>query len=361
MHDVLITGGAGFIGKRLAMALRGDGHEVTVFDNFHPQVHKSPEETTAALHAAGVRVIAVDVRDADALRAALDASGATVIVHLAAETGTGQSYDLPARYCDVNIIGTANLVEAVRAVSEAGTNIERILLAGSRAVYGEGACKDAAGRHVTAVPRLARDLEIGDFAPKNAAGDPLTPIPSKAAATSPAPASIYASTKLMQEYILSQGLAQTGIACGILRLQNVYGAGQSLNNPYTGVLSIFAQQLLDGKSLNIFEDGEIVRDFVHVSDVVAAFRRMCRMSALPTGIIDIGSGQAATILEVACQMIDALGLSGDRHYISGQFRPGDIRHAVADISDAREELDWEPAVSLREGLEELLDWARNTQ
>ena len=358
MSGILITGGAGFIGKRLALSLRRDGHRVSVFDNLHPQVHSDAEATVAELTADGVGFTKGDIRDLEALSDALGESGADIVVHLAAETGTGQSYDLPGHYCDVNVTGTARLVEAMRRARADGAPLRRVVLAGSRAVYGEGACRDTAGREVTAVPRLSADLAAGDFAPKDAAGTPLAPIASRAATTTPAPASIYASSKLMQEYILQQGLEQTGMECGILRLQNVYGAGQSLHNPYTGVLSIFAQQLLRGGGLNIYEDGEITRDFVYVSDVVAAFHRLCEIDRVPDQIVDIGSGRGATILEVAQTMLETLGLDPGRLTITGQFRPGDIRHAVADISAASAQLGWSPQVGLRDGIGTLIDWAR---
>ena len=360
LPNILITGGAGFIGKRLALSLRSVGHTVAVFDNLQPQVHPEPEKTTAELKEAGVRFTFGDVLKIDAVTEAIVEAKAEIVVHLAAETGTGQSYDIPAHYCDVNVTGTARLIEAIRIARTKGVGMRRVVLAGSRAVYGEGACRDAEGREVTAVPRLSADLATGDFAPKDAQGRALEPIASCAATTVPAPASIYASTKLMQEYLLRQGLEQSGIEATILRLQNVYGAGQSLYNPYTGVLSIFAQQLLEGKTLNIYEDGEIVRDFVHVSDVVSAFHQLCELEQVPQEPADIGSGKGASILEVAQTMIEVLDLVGERLTISGQFRPGDVRHAVADISAAERYLDWTPQVSLSDGIRDLIDWARKT-
>ena len=358
MSRILITGGAGFIGKRLALSLRAVGNEVVVVDNFHPQVHSDPSGTLAELQSAGVQVVEADVRDGATLTETIANSGAETIVHLAAETGTGQSYDLPAHYCDVNVTGTARLLEAMRSANARGVHVRRVLLAGSRAVYGEGACLNDAGTLVTAVPRLAGDLTRHDFMPKDHRGTRVAPVASCAATTVAAPASIYASTKLMQEYVLRQGLEQAGIECVILRLQNVYGAGQALHNPYTGVLSIFVQQLLDGRTLEIYEDGQIVRDFVHVSDVVAAFHRACEMPLPPADTVDVGSGNATTILEVAKNLISILGLDDDRIRISGKFRPGDIRHAVADISAARDALSWGPKVTLDEGLASLVQWAR---
>ena len=360
MTNIVITGGAGFIGKRLALSLCAVGHSVTVFDSLQLQVHPDPDKTVTELEQAGVTFTLGDVRDSKALTDALVTAETDIVVHLAAETGTGQSYDMPAHYCDVNVTGTAHLIEALRSAQTKGIKVRQVVLAGSRAVYGEGACLDGEGRMTTAVPRLSTDLAVGDFTPKDAAGRHLEPIASCATTTVPAPASIYASTKLMQEYLLRQGLEQSGVEVAVLRLQNVYGAGQSLHNPYTGVLSIFVQQLLDGKTLDIYEDGKIVRDFVYVSDVVAAFHLLCEMEQGPTETVDIGSGKGASILEVALTMIDALGIDGPCVNISGRFRPGDVRFAVADISAAERVLAWTPQVSLSDGIRDLVDWARKT-
>lgn len=360
MTKYFITGGAGFIGKRLTAALIASGHSVFVYDSFHQQVHKNPSVSAAELESLGAEVAQADVCDADFLQSAVMSFSPNIIVHLAAETGTGQSYDLPNRYCEVNVTGTANVVEVARSVRAKGVDLQRVILAGSRAVYGEGACLDESNNPVTAIPRKSEDLRNGDFAPKDQNGVNVTPIPSRASATVVSPSSIYASTKLMQEFILRQGLEQTEIEVGILRLQNVYGAGQSLNNPYTGVLSIFCQQLLDGKILNIFEDGEIVRDFINVSDVVAAFVALCEIDVLPNAIVDIGSGKPDTILSVANMMTEIMGFQDVRTQITGQFRTGDIRYAVADISDAKEILGWVPRVRLREGISELVEWARTS-
>ncbi len=350
-ETVLVTGGAGFIGSRLCAAL-GGGPRVAVFDNFHPQAHAGNPENRARLLAHGVRVIEGDVRDAPALTRAMAEVRPRLVVHLAAETGTGQSHDLPARYCAVNVQGTAHLIEAIRAAG----GVRRVLLASSRSVYGEGACIDAEGRPAQAVERRAEDLARGDFAPKDAAGRRLRPVPTSAACPV-APASIYASTKLMQEYLLTQGFWGSDIEVGVLRLQNVYGVGQSQHNPYTGVLSIFCRQIREGRTLEIFEDGEIVRDFVEVDDVVAAFLAMARAPVCPVGPIDIGSGAGVTIRAAAEMLLAAFGRGRDGLRVTGAFRAGDIRHAVADISRARKTLGWVPRVPLDEGLARLARWS----
>lgn len=350
---ILITGGAGFIGSRLAVALSEDA-TVTVFDNFHPQVHDGNPENRDRLARHAITVVEGDIRDAGAVADVVAKVRPQIIYHLAAETGTGQSFDLVSRYSDVNIMGTAHLIEAARAHAP---DLARVILAGSRSVYGEGACVDADGRPAPAVERLDANLARGDFAPRDCNGRPLTPVPTDAACVV-APASIYASTKLMQEYLLTQAFWGTDVAVGILRLQNVYGPGQSLNNPYTGVLSIFTRQIMEGKTLDIFEDGEITRDFVLVDDVVAAFAAMSRVADMPRDILDIGSGAPATILDVAVRLLELLGAPADRYRITGAYRPGDIRYAVADITRARAALGWRPSRTLDQGLAALVRWSQ---
>ena len=353
MTRTLITGGAGFIGSRLAKRLAAQG-EVTVFDNLLPQAHEGNPENLARARACGARVVKGDVRDPGALRAVIAEAKPDVIYHFAAETGTGQSFDMPARYSDVNVMGTANLIEAIRAeVPE----LPRVILAGSRSVYGEGAYTGADGRAATACARDSARMEQGDFEVRDSAGAVLSPAATSAECPV-APASVYASTKLMQEHLLHQAFWGTPTGVGILRLQNVYGAGQSLNNPYTGVLSIFCRQIEEGRTLDIYEDGEIIRDFVHVDDVVRAFAQMGLTREMPKGIIDIGSGEPASILSVAKTLLELLGRPTDRYEITGKFRPGDIRYAVADIRRAAEELHWRPGKPLKDGLAELVDWSR---
>lgn len=351
---VLITGGAGFIGSRLAERLALEGAEVTAFDNFHPQVHDGNPENRARLDKNGIAIFEGDVRDGAALRVAVAQTDPTVIYHLAAETGTGQSFDLPVRYTDVNVMGTAHLIEAVR---EKGPNVSRIIVAGSRSVYGEGAYLNDEGRLTTAQERTDAAMAAGDFLVRDAAGNLLTPTATNADCAV-APASVYASTKLMQEYMLKQAFWGTDVSVGILRLQNVYGPGQSLNNPYTGVLSIFCRQIQEGKTLAIYEDGEITRDFVLVDDVARAFAMMGTADEVPQEILDIGSGEPATILDIARRLLALFDAPTDRLTISGAFRPGDIRHAVADISLAQEKLGWKPQVSLDDGLARLAEWSR---
>lgn len=353
---ILITGGAGFIGSRLAKSFCGD-HDVMVFDNFHPQVHgvNSVEEATGLV--GKCRIVRGDVAEAAELKSAIRSFNPELIYHMAAETGTGQSYDEPTRYNLVNVVGTTNLIEAVRAH---GSAVKRIVLSSSRALYGEGAARDAEGRVRNALPRRVDDMKRGEFGLKDERGAPLTPVPT--AETLPAaPASIYASTKLMQEYICTQCAAGTDVEVVNLRLQNVYGPGQSLRNPYTGVISIFCQKIERGETLDVFEDGEIIRDFVYVDDVVEAFRSCATAVVPPTSPVNIGTGVPVSILSMASSLLELYGRGSDQYRISGNFRAGDVRHAVAEIGLARELLGWQPRTTFAAGLTRFVDWAKANQ
>ena len=325
---------------------------MTVFDTFSEQVHGNGSAARTGVAVDGINVIQGDVRDGDLIERALRASRARVVIHLAAETGTGQSHTEPAHYVDVNVTGTARLVEAIREVG----GIRRVILSGTRAVYGEGACVDRAGLRVAAVARREADLAIGDYAPKDKVGRSLRPV-ATASDTPAAPTSVYASTKLMQEYLLTQGLWGSETHVGLMRLQNVYGPGQTLNNPYTGVLSVFARKIADGEKLEVFEDGAITRDFVYVDDAVEAFVSMVQTPIVTAQPIDIGSGKGATLLEVAKKLLETMDADPDALRVTGAFRPGDIRHALADISAAKAVLGWHPNVALDSGLIRFAEWA----
>ncbi len=353
---ILITGGAGFIGSRLAKSLCGD-HEVMVFDNFHPQVHgyDRVEEATGLI--GKCHILRGDVANAEDVRFAIRSFNPDLIYHFAAETGTGQSYDEPTRYNLVNVIGTSNLIEAVRAH---GGNVRRIVLAGSRAIYGEGAARDKRGALRNAPPRRIEDMRRGVFGLQDEQGDTLTPVPTPETLAA-APASIYASTKLMQEYLCTQCVAGTEVDVVILRLQNVYGPGQSMRNPYTGVISIFCQKVQQGEWLDVFEDGEIIRDFVYIDDVVEAFRTSASLTSAPALPINIGTGSPVSIRSTAKSVLTLYGRNPDEHHITGNFRAGDVRHAVAEIVLARDLLGWQPRTAFAPGLERFVEWAKESQ
>lgn len=347
---VLLTGGAGFIGRRLLQRLRERGRPVVVVDALIEQVHgpdPEPLPEWVTFHRA-------DVADAAALDAIVREHRPSALVHLAAETGTGQSMDELTRYCTANVTGTAVVLEAL-ARSEAP--VDALVLASSRAVYGEGSYAGPDGAPVTPPPRDPTDLREGVFSILRD-GEPLRPVPTREDAP-PSPCSVYASTKLMQEYLVEQAAAVHGWPTRILRFQNVYGDGQSLRNPYTGVLSIFVQQIAAGRTLNIFEDGGAVRDFVYVDDVARAVDA-CLDPALPHRLLaNVGSGAATDVLTVARTLLRLMDRDPDEGLrVTGDFRVGDIRHAVADVHRARDLLAWTPTVPLEEGLRRLIHWAR---
>ena len=345
---VFITGGAGFIGSRLTRALAGRGAAVTIFDSLLEQVHGLAPQL--ALEG---RLIKGDVRDKDALFDAVNAHSPDIVIHLAAETGTGQSADEPVRYAAVNVVGTANLIEALKSLK---TPPRRVVLAATRAVYGEGAYASAQGRISAPAPRTSDAMAEGVFDLFDDSGEPLAPL-ATSEGLSPRPGSVYGSTKLMQEYLLQQTPAPWDVV--ILRLQNVYGPGQSLRNPYTGVLSIFCQQAMEGATLSIYEDGAIFRDFVFIDDVVSAFVAACDTPVAGGHVINVGAGAATSILQAAELILKNLDLPQDRLRISGAYRAGDIRHALADVTQARKILGWHARVSFEAGVADLAAWARS--
>ena len=310
--------------------------------------------TQHALTGSGAELVIGGVEDFGALSACVASFAPDVIFHLAAETGTGQSYDEPTRYNLANVVGTTNLIEAIRKCKQPP---KRVVLSSSRSIYGEGAGRQDDGTVSNAMPRNPLDLKRGDFGIKNRKGLPVTPVPTPAWLP-PMPASIYASTKLMQEYLLQQGLAGTPVELAILRLQNVYGPGQSLSNPYTGVISIFSQLVAKGNKLNIFEDGNIVRDFVYVDDVVRAFVAAGSVDDVPKTPTNIGSGIETSVRHMAMEVLRLLGRDPADHYISGDFRIGDVRYAVADIAGTRKALHWTPTTSFADGLQRFVEWSK---
>jgi dTDP-L-rhamnose 4-epimerase len=354
---ILITGGAGFIGSRTVQQLAQVSSvqasvKLWVLDSLHRQVHG--EHAQPPEFAENVTFVKGDVCDRTLLTHLLTTAQPTIIIHMAAETGTGQSMDEISRYCQVNVMGTALLLEAI---AQARIPLQRFILMSSRAVYGEGAYWDTIHRQtIVPPPRRIEDMKAGRFDPI-VPGKRLHTAPTSEA-TPPAPSSIYASTKLMQEHLVQQAGAAAPWKATLFRFQNVYGPGQSLTNPYTGVLSIFSAQILQGKTLNLYEDGQIGRDFVYVDDVVNALVLACQVDVPHGSIINIGSGTTTTILEVAQILLRLYGKAPDAYRITGDFRVGDIRHAVADIQVAHQLLGWKPQVSIENGLSRLAAWCQ---
>jgi dTDP-L-rhamnose 4-epimerase len=345
---ILITGGVGFIGTALSRALVAEGHEVVVFDNLHPQVHGQVVEPTWL--AAGVRFVHGHVTAADAWERVLRDLRPTAVVHLAAETGTGQSLAQATRHALVNVVGTTRLLDALWDMKE---RPHHIVLTSSRAVYGEGSW--AAGEKIFYLPpRSHADLSAGRWEPISSNGSRFEPLPSRADRTEPRPANVYAATKLAQENICSAWAAATGVGLSIFRLQNVYGPGQSLINPYTGIVSLFAQLALARQPIELYEDGQIVRDFVFIEDVVTLLRKAIAQRPAQRRLLDVGSGVPATLEKIARLLAERAGAPSP--FVSGRFRDGDVRAASCDLARTRAELGFEPAWDLHRGLRALLSW-----
>ncbi len=349
---ILITGGAGFIGSHLADELLGRGCEVRVLDDLVPQVHGESRERPSYL-SADVELIVGDVRDPVALARALD--DVDVVYHFAAMVGVGQSmYDI-VRYTQVNNVGTAVLLEALST-----RPVQRLIVASSMSLYGEGLYRTADGTIATDVQRTPDQLRAGRWEPEDAQGRALEAIPTPET-KAPSLSSVYALSKYDQERLcLMMGRAY-GIPTVALRFFNVYGTRQALSNPYTGVLAIFASRLLNGRSPVIFEDGRQQRDFVHVRDVVQACRLALDAPAAVDGVFNVGSGHAYTVREIAERLAAAIGGPSISPELTGQYRVGDIRHCVADISLARSALGYAPEVTLDDGLAELTAWLAGEQ
>ncbi len=339
----LITGGAGFIGCALSGALADRYERVVAFDNLHPQVHAT-RSRPAALDDRVELVVGDVTRKAD-WASLLSGFAPSVVVHLAAETGTAQSLTESSRHGLVNVVGTTRMLDALAL----GPPPERIVLASSRAVYGEGAWLDAAGVVVYPGQRSHAMLSRGEW---DFPG--LTPLTAAGSRVEPRPSSVYAATKLAQEHLIRAWGLAIGVRAVVLRLQNVYGVGQSPTNPYTGILPLFIRLAAAGKAIPVYEDGQIMRDFVHVSDVAAALVAAMSTDADPSWILDVGSGEPVTISAVAGMI--AARYEAPSPEVTGQFRDGDVRYACADTSVARHELGWAPEVAMAAGLDSLFDW-----
>jgi len=343
---VLITGGAGFIGSHLCDAL-GDGYEVRVIDSLSSQVHGEDAGVPEYL-SPDVEFVEGDVRDADTLKRAL--AGVDGVFHFAAMVGVGQSMYQVADYISVNDLGTATLLQALIE-----RPVERLVVASSMSIYGEGLYRDAGGLSVETAARDARQLKDGVWECLSEVGEPLIPVPTPENKR-PELASVYALSKYVQERVCLMVGQAYGIRTAALRFFNVYGTRQALSNPYTGVLAIFASRLLNGNPPMIFEDGRQTRDFVHVRDVAAACRLAFENPKASGLVFNIGSGNRYTISEIAERLGPALGRNDVAANASGRYRVGDIRHCFADISLARDVLGYRPQVELDEGLAELVNW-----
>ena len=348
-NRVLVTGGAGFIGSWLTQDLVASGVPVRLIDNLSPQIHgEIPKLSYPWLDSPLVEFRRGDVRDAAFVSEAL--RDCEVVVHLAAETGTGQSMYQIAHYYEVNVQATATLFEAIAVRNR---QIKKIILASSRSIYGEGAYQ-IDGEVTVPAPRNAQRLAAGQWEPVHTDGRPLRLIATPET-VQPRPASIYAASKMALEQVGTVFSDAYGKSVIALRFQNVFGERQSLGNPYTGILSIFSNRMRQGLPISIFEDGKESRDFVYVADVV---RGICRAMELTAGgfhAVNIGSGKPIRVIEVA-ERLKSLLKSDSEIAITGEFRTGDIRHCYADLTRANSLLGYMPAMSFEKGLERFVDW-----
>lgn len=353
--NILITGGAGFIGSRLALVLKKRGHMVRVLDSLSPQIHgNSPEnsELFKSIHGK-VDFCLGDVRSREDWLKALEDQD--IVVHLAAETGTGQSMYEIDRYVDVNLRGTGLLLEILAKREQ---TVKKIVVASSRAIYGEGKYfSDEAGFFYPS-PRAEEDMARGIFEIKcpSSGRQAISVATDEGAALSPS--SIYGITKQTQEQMvltIARSLNISGVA---FRYQNVYGPGQSLVNPYTGILSIFSNLLRQNMDVNIFEDGKESRDFVYIDDVVDATIRGVEHEGYVCDAFNVGSGVSTDVMTVAKILKEKYQSTGNLS-VSGNYRLGDIRHNYADLSKVRSTFGFNPSISFDEGIDRFVTWVKS--
>ena len=347
IKNVLITGGAGFIGSHLADELLAHGYRVRVLDNLLPQVHGFRGHRPEYL-APEVELLEGDVRELGAVEKALE--NVDAVFHLAAAVGVGQSMYEISHYTSVNNLGTAVLLEALSR-----TPVEKLIVASSMSIYGEGAYRVPGGDVVHPSGRPPEQLQRNEWEVRDSDGTLLEPIPTPETKP-PVATSVYALSKYDQERLCLIVGGAYRIPTVALRFFNVYGPRQALSNPYTGVLAIFSSRCLNGEPPLIFEDGRQRRDFVNVADVARACRLALEVPEATGEVFNVGSGQPITILEVAAEIADVLGCPDISPEIANQHRVGDIRHCFADISKAARVLGYEPRVSFREGVVELAEW-----
>jgi len=348
--NVLITGGAGFVGSHLADALLARGHNVRIFDNLAPQVHSAGYPSYLA---EDVEFIQGDMRDEAALEAALQ--DIEIIFHLAAAVGVGQSMYEIAHYMGANTQGTAYLLQSLLGRR---SHVERLIVASSMSIYGEGKYLCPNCGDVAPSPREKAQLQQKRWeAECSACGLTLTPIATDETKGLQS-TSVYALSKKDQEELCLLFGRTYQMPVVALRYFNIYGTRQALSNPYTGVAAIFASRLLNGNAPLIFEDGRQMRDFVSVHDVVQANLLAMEPSEADGHALNIGSGAPISIREVAAALSQALGRDIPAQ-ITGKYRAGDIRHCFADITRARQLLGYEPAVRFEHGITELAGWLQS--
>ena len=353
MKNILITGGAGFIGSRLCEKLVEKNYNVTILDNLSPQIHGEGESSLYRKVKDISTFIKGDVRNQEDWKKAI--KGQDIVVHLAAETGTVQSMYELEKYNDVNIMGTAHLLELL---ANSNHSIKKMIIASSRAIYGEG--KYNCQKHGSQYPfcRKEKDMENGEFNPKcENCNNELSPLATDENSKIH-PSSIYGINKHQQEQMVMLMGEVLGISAVAFRYQNVYGPSQSLSNPYTGILSIFSTRILNRNDLDIYEDGLESRDFVYIEDVVDATILGIEKEEANGQIFNIGSGIATTVLDVA-NTLKRLYNSKININVSGKFRLGDIRHNFADLSKIKSQLGFIPKNKFDTGIIQFVNWVKD--
>ena len=358
MKKVLITGGAGFIGSNIALKLIKKGYGVTVLDSLSEQIHGANPEKTSPLYQSikdKVKFIKGDVNNrADWEQAIKDID---YVIHLAAETGTGQSMYEIKKYVDTNIGGTALLLDILTNTKH---HVKRVVVAESRAIYGEGKYLCPKCGDVYPLERKDEDMAKGDFeckCPKCGSEVKLVATTEDSAIH---PSSVYGISKQVQGQLVHLVCKSIGVESVSFRYQNVYGPGQSLTNPYTGILSIFSTRIKNGNGLNIFEDGKETRDFVYIDDVVDATILGMEVPEANGHVFNIGTGVATDVLTVANTLCEKYGIKVPIT-VSGNYRLGDIRHNYADITLAREILGFNPKWNFSDGIEQFTKWVNQQE
>lgn len=353
MKNVLVTGGAGFIGSNVALKLLKKGYNITVLDNLSKQIHGENPERTSPLYLSirdKVHFIKGSVTSREDWLKALD--GQDAVIHLAAETGTGQSMYEIEKYVNTNIGGTALLLDILTNTKH---HVKRVLVAESRAIYGEGKYHCQKCGDVYPLERCDEDMSKGDFeckCPKCGGEVELLATTEDSAIH---PSSVYGIAKQVQGQLVHLVCPTVGVESVSFRYQNVYGPGQSLSNPYTGILSIFSTRIKNGNGINIFEDGKETRDFIYIDDVVDATILGLEVPEANSHVFNVGTGVATDVLTVANTLCEKYGIKVPIT-VSGNYRLGDIRHNFADISLARNILGFEPKWSFADGIAQFCKW-----
>ena len=356
MKNILITGGSGFIGSHIAIKLIEKGYNVTVLDNLSPQIHGENPENTSPLYASiknKVVFIKGDVTKYEDWERAIENQDA--IIHLAAETGTGQSMYEVYKYVNTNVGGTAIMLDIL---ANRKNSVKKVLVAESRAIYGEGKYwSDDLNSYVFPEGRSNEAMKTGDFDVKYPNCSHKLKVVATTEDSKIHPDSVYGITKQIQGQLVHLVCKNIGIDSVSFRYQNVYGPGQSLSNPYTGILSIFSTRIRNGNEINIFEDGLESRDFVYIDDVVDATVLGLETEGINGLAFNIGTGEAITVLNVAKTLIKYYGISVPIK-ISGNYRLGDIRHNYADITLAKTKLGFIPKWSFEQGIQKFVEWVK---